>query len=299
MLLILLSDRDWLFLILVGSHLALICLMTQIPSKDSGKEVKPSDAAKPNEQELVVKEFNSDPFEQFLVVKICSHFNSVTFYISLYFIFIYIFLYITYSPKTFNLRSKIRFYFLSIFSYIKSYILSLLVKSLEGIKFLWIIFFSFFSIFFFNIFGMFFYMYTNTSLPVVTTFFSFMFFFSIFLIAIRKYNLSFFSIFYSSSPIVIFFLLTIIEILSYFIRLFSLSIRIFANMMSGHVLLKIFLMILFTAVLSSNFGLIHLSITFIILFVLSLEMLVAFLQAYVFTSLVSLYLVDAIKISPH
>lgn len=142
-------------------------------------------------------------------------------------------------------------------------------------------------------------MYTNTSLPVVTTFFSFMFFFAIFFIAIRKYNFFFFSTFYSSSPVVIFFLLTIIEILSYFIRLFSLSIRIFANMMSGHVLLKIFLMILFTAIVSSNFGLLHVSVIFVILFVLSLEMLVAFLQAYVFTSLVSLYLMEAVRISAH
>lgn len=146
---------------------------------------------------------------------------------------------------------------------------------------------------------MFFYVYTSTSLPVVTTFFSFFFFFAIFIISIRKYNYFFFSTFYSSSPVVIFFLLTIIEILSYFIRLFSLSIRIFANMMSGHVLLKIFLMILFTALLSSGLGLIHVSVAFIILFVLSLEVLVAFLQAYVFTSLVSLYLMDSIKISAH
>lgn len=249
--------------------------------------------------ELNVTNFISDPFEQFIIIRICKYFNSITFYISLYFIFIYIFLYIYYGQKPFNSKSRINFYFLSLFNYIKLYILSLLSKNLESIKFLWIIFFSFFSIFFFNIFGMFFYMYTNTSLPVVTTFFSFMFFFAIFFIAIRKYNFFFFSTFYSSSPIVIFFLLTIIEILSYFIRLFSLSIRIFANMMSGHVLLKIFLMILFTALVSSNFGLLHVSVIFVILFVLSLEMLVAFLQAYVFTSLVSLYLMDAVKISAH
>lgn len=253
------------------------------------------------EEEITVEvtSVTSDPFEQFTIIKTCQSFNSVTFYISLYFIFIYIFLYVVYSRIHFSIRSKIIFYFSSLFNYIKLYILSLLSKNLESIKFLWIIFFSFFSIFFFNIFGMFFYMYTNTSLPVVTTFFSFMFFFAIFFIAIRKYNFFFFSTFYSSSPVVIFFLLTIIEILSYFIRLFSLSIRIFANMMSGHVLLKIFLMILFTAIVSSNFGLLHVSVIFVILFVLSLEMLVAFLQAYVFTSLVSLYLMEAVRISAH
>lgn len=240
-----------------------------------------------------------DPFEQFLVLRFCDYSNSVTFYLVIYFLFIYTFLYIAYSSGAFNKKYVLKYYFLALFTYIKNYILSLLSKNLEGIKFLWIIFFSFFVIFFFNIFGMFFYVYTSTSLPVVTTFFSFFFFFAIFIISIRKYNYFFFSTFYSSSPVVIFFLLTIIEILSYFIRLFSLSIRIFANMMSGHVLLKIFLMILFTALLSSGLGLIHVSVAFIILFVLSLEVLVAFLQAYVFTSLVSLYLMDSIKISAH
>ena len=274
-----------------------MCLLLYYGSKASEKEgLKPAEDEK-NMQKI--EKFNSDPFEQFLIVRVCEYFNSITFYIALYFIFIYVFLYIAYSPKMFTIKLKIKYYFLALFSYIKSYILSLLNKNLESIKFLWLIFFSFFSLFFFNIFGMFFYMYTNTSLPVITTFFSFMFFFSILFIAIRKYNFFFFSAFYSSSPVIIFFLLTIIEILSYFIRLFSLSIRIFANMMSGHVLLKIFLMILFTAFLSSSFGLIHLSVIFIILFVLSLEMLVAFLQAYVFTSLVSLYLMDAVKMSAH
>ena len=257
---------------------------------DSIKEVKSSDS----------NSFNADPFEQFLIVKFCDFFNSIILYLCLYFLFIYIFLSLVYSYRFFSFKnSRIVYFFLSIFNYIKNYILGLLTKNLESVKFLWIIFFSFFSIFFFNIFGMFFYVYTNTSLPVVTTFFSFMFFFAIFFISVRKYNFFFFSVFYSSSPVVIFFLLTIIEILSYFIRLFSLSIRIFANMMSGHVLLKIFLMILFTSILSSSFGLIHVSITFIILFVLSLEVLVAFLQAYVFTSLVTLYLMDAVKISAH
>ena len=242
----------------------------------------------------------ADPFEQFLIIKFCNFSNSITTYLCLYFFFIYIFFSLFYRDTFFRFKSiKLVSYFLLLFNYIKTYVLGLLSKNLESIKFLWIIFFSFFSIFFFNVFGMFFYMYTNTSLPVVTTFFSFIFFFSIFFISIRKYNFFFFSIFYSSSPVIIFFLLTIIEILSYFIRLFSLSIRVFANMMSGHVLLKIFLMILFTAFAGQSIGLVHVSIIFIILFVLTLEILVAFLQSYVFISLVTLYLMDSVKVSAH
>lgn len=250
--------------------------------------------------EFTQNSFFSDPFEQFLIVRICDFFNSVTLYLCLYLVFIYIFLNIVYNPKFLNNKnSRLAYYLSSLFNFIKDYILSLLSKNLESMKYLWIIFFSFFAIFFSNFFGMLFYSYTVTSLPVITTFFSSMFFFAIFLISVRKYNYSFFSIFYSSSPVIIFFLLTIIEILSYFIRLFSLSIRIFANMMSGHVLLKIFLMILFTVGASTGLDASQFFIVFIILFVLTLEVLVAFLQAYVFTSLVTLYLMDAIKVSAH
>lgn len=244
--------------------------------------------------------FFSDPFEQFLIVRICDFFNSVTLYLCLYIVFIYFFLNLVYNPKFLNNKnSRLAYYLSSLLNYIKSYILSLLSKNLESVKYLWIVFFSFFVIFFSNVFGMFFYSYTVTSLPIITTFFSFIFFFAIFITSIRKYNYSFFSVFYSSSPVIIFFLLTIIEILSYFIRLFSLSIRIFANMMSGHVLLKIFLMILFTAGASTGLDASQFFIIFVILFVLTLEVLVAFLQAYVFISLVSLYLMDAVAISAH
>jgi len=94
---------------------------------DSIKEVKSSDS----------NSFNADPFEQFLIVKFCDFFNSIILYLCLYFLFIYIFLSLVYSYRFFSFKnSRIVYFFLSIFNYIKNYILGLLTKNLESVKFL-------------------------------------------------------------------------------------------------------------------------------------------------------------------
>jgi F-type H+-transporting ATPase subunit a len=82
----------------------------------------------------------------------------------------------------------------------------------------------------------------------------------------------------------------VIEILSFLIRPLSLSIRLFANMLAGHILLYI----LGSAVLSLSVLVSIFPFLFIIAF-LFLEIGIAFLQAYVFTILLSIYLADAYK----
>lgn len=87
-----------------------------------------------------------------------------------------------------------------------------------------------------------------------------------------------------------------IEYVSYISRIFSLAIRLFANMMSGHILLKILISFIW-AIASSN--LIHwvwigLPIGIVFL-VIGLEFAIAFLQAYVFVVLISIYLNDVIN----
>jgi len=100
----------------------------------------------------------------------------------------------------------------------------------------------------------------------------------------------------SGVPIFIAPFLVIIEFISYIAKVFSLSIRLFANMMSGHALLKILIGFSW-ALLSSGSALILLSIFpwIIVTAIMFLEMLIAFLQAYVFIILLSIYINDVLS----
>ena len=90
-------------------------------------------------------------------------------------------------------------------------------------------------------------------------------------------------------PIFLLPLLVVIEIISYLTRPISLSVRLFANMMAGHAMLKVF------AGFVGALGLIGgwLPLGFMVAFT-GLEILIAFLQAYVFTILTCIYLHDAL-----
>jgi ATP synthase subunit 6 len=91
-----------------------------------------------------------------------------------------------------------------------------------------------------NLMGMFPYSFAITSHFNFTFFMSLSFFYGLMIIAIRFKNIFFFSIFYPSGvPVAMLPLLIPIEIISYYSRIFSLAIRLFANIMSGHILVKI------------------------------------------------------------
>jgi ATP synthase subunit 6 len=96
-------------------------------------------------------------------------------------------------------------------------------------------------------------------------------------------------------PISIF--LIIIEIISYMAKVFSLSIRLFANMMSGHSLLKILMGFAWINIWL-NFSTIYIStLPMSVVFVtIGLEFVIAFLQAYVYLILVSIYINDIINL---
>ena len=89
------------------------------------------------------------------------------------------------------------------------------------------------------------------------------------------------------------FVLVPIEIISYFIRPFSLSIRLFANMLAGHTMLKVFGGFVVMLGIIGGWA----PLAFIVVFT-GLELLISFLQAYVFAILTCLYLNDAIHL-PH
>jgi len=92
-------------------------------------------------------------------------------------------------------------------------------------------------------------------------------------------------------PFVLLLLLVPIEIISYFVRPFSLSIRLFANMLAGHTMLKVFGGFVVMLGIIGGWA----PLAFIVVFT-GLELLIAFLQAYVFAILTCLYLNDAIHL---
>ena len=155
----------------------------------------------------------------------------------------------------------------------------------------------FFFLFVANLFGLIPYALTLTSQLVLTFGISFFLFFAINFLATQIHGLNFLSFFLpSGTPFVMVFLLVPIELISYVARVFSLAIRLFANMMAGHCLLKILAGFGWELV---NGGLVFFSLVavipvFIILCVVLLETLIAFLQAYVFVLLFTIYLKDAL-----
>ena len=119
---------------------------------------------------------------------------------------------------------------------------------------------------------------------------------SIFCIGILNYNLKFLHIFIPQCPFALLPILIPIEIFSYLIRLFSLAIRLAANILAGHTLVHI--IVTFILNLMKVEFLLSLLVLIPLFLILTLEFGVAFLQAYVFTVLVCIYLSDSLK-SPY
>jgi len=161
----------------------------------------------------------------------------------------------------------------------------------EGKPYFPFIFSLFMFVLFGNMLGMLPYSFTYTSHLAVTFGLAAFIFVAITLIAIVKHRMKFFSYFLPHGvPIVMAPLLIPIEIISYLSRPVSLSVRLFANMMAGHTLLKVvagFVIPLGVFGAVPVIGLIG---------VTALEMLIAFLQAYIFTILTCIYLHDAIHL---
>jgi ATP synthase subunit 6 len=149
-----------------------------------------------------------------------------------------------------------------------------------------------------NIIGLVPYSFTVTSHLIVTFALALMTFIGINLICIREHGINMLSLFLPpGSSMVLAFLLVPIEIVSYIFRPISLSVRLFANMMAGHTLLKVIAGFAWTMMLAGGGLLVAHVIPLAILVVLMLlEFGVAVIQAYVFTILTCIYLNDAIHL---
>ena len=167
----------------------------------------------------------------------------------------------------------------------------------HGMKFFPLVFSIFMFVFISNIVGIIPYAFTISSHIIVTAALALLVFFTVLIYGLYKNGLKFFKIFVPSGvPIYILPLVMFIEILSFFLRPVSHSVRLFANMLAGHIALKVFAG--FVAMLGVSLGavgwiggILPLSLTVALT---ALELLVAFLQAYVFAILTCIYLNDAI-----
>ena len=166
----------------------------------------------------------------------------------------------------------------------------------EGMKFFPLVFSLFMFIMVSNMIGIIPYTFTVSSHIIVTAALALLVFFTVLVYGFYKNGLKFFKLFVPSGiPIVILPLVVLIEIISFLSRPISHSVRLFANMLAGHITLKVFAS--FVTMLGA-FGIagwvgavLPLGLTVALT---ALELLVAFLQAYVFTILTCIYINDAI-----
>jgi F-type H+-transporting ATPase subunit a len=166
----------------------------------------------------------------------------------------------------------------------------------EGMKFLPLVFSLFMFVLTVNILGLFPYTFAVTAQIIITVSLALLVFATVIVYGLWKHGLHFFKLFVpSGAPIYILPLLIPIEVLSFLTRPVSHSLRLFANILAGHITLKVFAG--FVTMLSAFgvLGWIGAILPFGMTVALTaLELLVAVLQAYVFAILTCIYLNDAI-----
>jgi len=154
------------------------------------------------------------------------------------------------------------------------------------------IFTLFMFVLFCNMVGMLPYSFTVTSHIIVTFALAAIVFIGVTIIGFIKHGIKYLELFVPKGvPFVLLPLIVIIEIISYLSRPVSLSVRLFANMMAGHTMLKVFGGFVISLGLLGGWLPLSFSVA-----LTGLEILVAFLQAYVFAILTCIYLNDALSL---
>jgi len=164
----------------------------------------------------------------------------------------------------------------------------------QGVPF---VFTLFMFVLFCNFFGMIPGAFTVTSQIAVTFSLAAVVILAVLVTGFLKHGLGFFKLFVPKAPFLLLILLVPIEIISFLTRPISLSVRLFANMLAGHTMLAVFAG--FVIMLGGAGGILSaLSIApmFLIVAIMMLELLVAFLQAYVFAILTCIYLNEALHL---
>ena len=147
-----------------------------------------------------------------------------------------------------------------------------------------------------NLLGMFPYFPTVTSQLIVTVALALVVFFMVIIAGLIRHGFHFFKLFVPSGiPVVLLPLVVAIEIISFFTRPVSHSVRLFANMLAGHITVKVFAGFIFSLGSLGALGIAGAILPLVMVVGLTaLEILIAFLQAYVFAMLACIYINDAI-----
>ncbi len=165
-----------------------------------------------------------------------------------------------------------------------------------GMRFFPFVFAIFFFVLFSNLIGFIPYSFTVTSQIIITAALALMVFLTVIVIGVREHGAHFFKLFVPPGvPIYILPLVVAIEIISFLSRPVSHSVRLFANMLAGHITLNVFggfvVMLLGAGAAIKGLAVLPFAMT---IGLDALELLVAFLQAYVFAMLTCMYLNDAL-----
>jgi len=248
------------------------------------------------------------PLEQFQVLPIFSvYLNFVDFSLTNETVILVLILFFSLVLFTSLVKEQESSYFIvpnrwqSVIEIIYKLILSLVTDNIKDKKnqhFFPLVFSIFFLLLSINLIGLIPYSFTLTSHLIVTLTLSLSIFIGINIICVRLHGINFFSLFLpAGTSVVLAFLLVPIELISYIFKPISLSIRLFANMMAGHTLLKVIAGFAFT--LMGNVGvlfLLHYIPLLILIPLFGLELGVALIQSFVFSILICIYLNDAINL---
>ena len=170
----------------------------------------------------------------------------------------------------------------------------------DGLKFFPFVFSLFIFVLMANFFGMVPGSFTITSQIAVTFALASLVILAVIVTGFMKHGIGFLKLFVPHAPLPLLFLLVPIEVISFLTRPISLSVRLFANMLAGHTMLAVFGG--FVVALGAAGGILSvLSIApmLLIVAIMLLELLVAFLQAYVFAILTCIYLNEALHLHDH
>jgi F-type H+-transporting ATPase subunit a len=166
----------------------------------------------------------------------------------------------------------------------------------DGMRFFPLVFSIFMFILVVNVIGLIPYSFTVTSHIIITAAMALLVFVTVLVVGFYKHGLHFFKLFVPSGvPIYILPLIVLIEVMSFLSRPLSHSVRLFANMLAGHITLKVFAGFVTMLGAAGFLGFLGASLPLALIVALTaLELLVAFLQAYVFAILTCIYLNDAL-----
>ena len=171
-----------------------------------------------------------------------------------------------------------------------------------GMRFFPLVFSLFMFILICNLVGLIPYSFTVTSHIVITAALALLVFFTVVVVGVKEHGLHFFKLFVPPGvPIYILPLVVAIEIISFLTRPLSHSVRLFANMLAGHITLNVFggFVVMLLGAGAARQGVCAVLPFAMTIGIYALELLVAFLQAYVFAMLTCMYLNDALHPGGH